>query len=347
MKLLFTVLLATALATATFAQSNVGVGINTSTPDPSAILDVTSTNQGVLIPRMSRDQRNGIQNPVSGLMIYQTDNTPGFYYYTGSAWTTLNGTNGNTGQGFVNGSAAGQVYLTGAASPYAPQAPQTVTGDITITSTGSTSLAANAVTTAKIANGAVTTSKLSATGTASATTYLRGDGSWATPSGGGASTGSPFYGIQSSDVAVSAQPPTYVNTVSINLEAGKTYFLRGSLLAQREAGATVNAASTYRFTYSGTATTPIGFVNYAGSYLPGTAFNSTGTFDTETTGFSISATASVGIKFEFYTLITTTSAGTLRVQAARASVPSPSTYTSNFVVKAGSFILATPVLSGN
>jgi len=60
------------------------VGINTTEPDPSSALDIQSTESGILIPRMTQVQRDAIANPATGLMIYQTDNTPGFYYYEGS-----------------------------------------------------------------------------------------------------------------------------------------------------------------------------------------------------------------------------------------------------------------------
>jgi hypothetical protein len=68
-----------------FAQ-NVGINADGSNADPSSILDIKSTTKGFLIPRMTQDQRNLITSPAPGLMIYQTDNTPGFYYYNGSAW---------------------------------------------------------------------------------------------------------------------------------------------------------------------------------------------------------------------------------------------------------------------
>lgn len=66
------------------AEAQVGVG--TITPDPSAQLDVTSSSKGLLVPRMSFSDRNLIGSPATGLLIYQTNNTPGFYYYNGSAW---------------------------------------------------------------------------------------------------------------------------------------------------------------------------------------------------------------------------------------------------------------------
>ena len=45
------------------------VGIGTSSPDNSAILDISSTTQGVLIPRMTTTERDAILFPVTGLQI--------------------------------------------------------------------------------------------------------------------------------------------------------------------------------------------------------------------------------------------------------------------------------------
>lgn len=63
------------------------VAINTdgSPPDNSAMLDVKSTSKGFLLPRMTRTQRNAIVNPATGLLIYQTDNSPGYYYNSGTS----------------------------------------------------------------------------------------------------------------------------------------------------------------------------------------------------------------------------------------------------------------------
>ena len=69
-----------------FGQS---VGIGTSSPDSSALLELQSTDQGLLVPRMSEANRLNIADPATGLLVYQTDQTPGFYFYTGSEWTHL------------------------------------------------------------------------------------------------------------------------------------------------------------------------------------------------------------------------------------------------------------------
>jgi len=66
------------------------VGIGTTSPDPSSVLDITSTSGGLLVPRMTVTQRANIATPIQeGLLIYQTDNTPGFYYYNGSSWSVI------------------------------------------------------------------------------------------------------------------------------------------------------------------------------------------------------------------------------------------------------------------
>jgi hypothetical protein len=64
------------------------VGINTTTPDASAALDITSTTSGVLVPRMTTTQRTAITTPATGLLVFDT--TLGqFYFYSGSAWTAI------------------------------------------------------------------------------------------------------------------------------------------------------------------------------------------------------------------------------------------------------------------
>ncbi len=52
----------------------------------SAMLEVVSTSKGFLMPRMTQSNRNAISSPETGLMIFQTDNDKGIYYYNGSQW---------------------------------------------------------------------------------------------------------------------------------------------------------------------------------------------------------------------------------------------------------------------
>jgi hypothetical protein len=66
-----------------------GVSINSDNTlaHPSAILDIQNDSLGVLIPRIAKANRP--HSPATGLLVYQIDNTPGFYYYDGSAWRIL------------------------------------------------------------------------------------------------------------------------------------------------------------------------------------------------------------------------------------------------------------------
>ena len=84
MKLLFTPLTIIFLVFTSTAQ----VGINTSTPDASSILDIQSTDKGILIPRMTTAERIAITNPANGLMVYETT-AQKFWYYNGSVWVDL------------------------------------------------------------------------------------------------------------------------------------------------------------------------------------------------------------------------------------------------------------------
>ncbi len=51
------------------------VGIGTTSPDASSILELYSTNKGFLVPRMTTAQRDAISNPATGLLIYNTNNS--------------------------------------------------------------------------------------------------------------------------------------------------------------------------------------------------------------------------------------------------------------------------------
>ena len=104
--------------TGVYAQ-NVGVG--TSSPDNSAKLDVSATDGGLLIPRMTEVQRDAISSPATGLMIFQTDGTVGFYFYDGTAWTALSGSGATGPQGPAG--PAGADGADGAQGPAGPAGP--------------------------------------------------------------------------------------------------------------------------------------------------------------------------------------------------------------------------------
>jgi hypothetical protein len=67
---------------------NVAINTTGAAPVSSAILDISSTTQGILIPRMTKAEMLAISSPATSLLVYSTtDNC--FYFYTGTAWQTL------------------------------------------------------------------------------------------------------------------------------------------------------------------------------------------------------------------------------------------------------------------
>lgn len=69
-----------------FAQNNVGIGTNT--PNPSSVLDLTATDKGLLVPRMTVAQMNAIAAPAPGLLVFIQDSMS-FAYYDGTAATWM------------------------------------------------------------------------------------------------------------------------------------------------------------------------------------------------------------------------------------------------------------------
>lgn len=86
--LLFTGLL---LMTANSVSQNISINENGADPDNTAMLDVSATDKGILIPRMTAAQRLAIPSPANGLLVFQTDVPRGFYAYfaANTVWTRL------------------------------------------------------------------------------------------------------------------------------------------------------------------------------------------------------------------------------------------------------------------
>lgn len=140
-KLLFGLFLTT-LAVGTLQAQNDNVGIGTVSPDPSAKLDIESTEGGILIPRMNTVQRLLIANPAEGLLVYDTDVDCFFYFNLASgAWENLcsgtgGGATGPTGPQGIQGipgppgqtGPAGAPGPTGAQGIPGPTGPQGLTG---------------------------------------------------------------------------------------------------------------------------------------------------------------------------------------------------------------------------
>ncbi|MCP3999384.1 MAG: hypothetical protein GY727_00520, partial [Gammaproteobacteria bacterium] len=84
-----TKILSTALVLLSLGLSaQVGINTDGSSPDTSAMLDVKSTDKGMLVPRMTSAQRIAISSPATGLLVFD-ETTGGFWFYNGSIWEDL------------------------------------------------------------------------------------------------------------------------------------------------------------------------------------------------------------------------------------------------------------------
>jgi len=83
------------------------VGIGTTMPDGSAVLDVKATDKGFLMPRMTTTQKDAIATPAAGLQVYDTE-TKSVWLYDGTAWKESAG-----GGKFVDGASPDIAYYSG------------------------------------------------------------------------------------------------------------------------------------------------------------------------------------------------------------------------------------------
>ena len=92
-----------------------GVAINKdgSPPHQSSILDVKSTDGGMLAPRMTKAQRDSIPNPAVGLFIYQITPPKGFYCHNGTEWIPVAGSGVHYPGEFYGGGIVCHVNHTG------------------------------------------------------------------------------------------------------------------------------------------------------------------------------------------------------------------------------------------
>jgi uncharacterized protein (TIGR02145 family) len=264
-----------------FAQ----IGIGTETPNAAAILDITSTSRGLLLPRMTTTQRNAIASPVAGLMIYNTTSNC-MNLFNGAGWNELCGTAtqglittincaGATHNGtLTSGSAASSVssvisYTGGNGLPYSGQ---------TVTSTGVTGL------TATLSAGTM------ASGAGSLTYTITG-----TPSGSGTASFAISVGGQSCTLT---RTVFEVGTIASAFNCGSA--TNNGTLTSGSAASSVSSVISYTNgnggTHNGQTVTSTGVTGLTATLASGIFANGSGTLTYNITGTpSASGTATFAI----------------------------------------------------
>lgn len=162
MKKIIQIILLTVVVNSTFAQTG-NVGIGTATPDASAVLDINSSNKGVLFPNValtSASAATPLSSPATGLIVWNTGtgglSPAGYYYNSGTSvspvWTKV-----ANGAVLTNTLTNGRI-LIGNASNIATE--QTMSGDVAISNTGVATVQDNSVDGTDIALGSDATGDL-------------------------------------------------------------------------------------------------------------------------------------------------------------------------------------------
>lgn len=152
------------------------VGMGTLTPHTSSKLDIVSTTEGFLKPRMTAAQRLAISSPAEGLEVHDLDSNRAMVYRS-AAWRGL---------AYTGEAGAGGAGITA------------LTGDVTASGTGSVAatIAANAVTTTKIADANVTTVKIADGNITTAKIAAAAINTAKADTGRGANGLAPYAGVQ-------------------------------------------------------------------------------------------------------------------------------------------------------
>jgi hypothetical protein len=348
-KLIFSALVAFGIGTAAQAQ-NVAINTDGSAADNSAILDVKSTTQGMLVPRMTAAQRTAISTPATGLLVYQTDGTTGFYFHNGSAWVSLNTTTDAavlTSGTLPDARLSTNVTTQGNTFNGNTQLVQTTAGGALPAISGSNLTNLNA---SNLASGTVPAARLGTIGVANGGTgqttqgaalnallpsqasnsgkVLQTDGTnaaWQTPAGGGTTF---LYVQKPANEADNTTTLQDDDDLFITLQAGKRYHIFAAIYTTRQNN-TLSDGYRMNFTYSGTMT-EVGTVfgtNVSNIFpavdINGTAVGSFGLFNT----------------FNLQGMYTTTTGGTFRLQWCKND-----TINANpTIVGKGSYIYAIPL----
>jgi hypothetical protein len=93
------IILSIALLILLISSKGQNIGIGTTTPHASAALEIKDSARGILIPRLTTQQRASINSPAEGLMVYQIDGAKGFWYYDGAIWKNVSASSNSAGAG--------------------------------------------------------------------------------------------------------------------------------------------------------------------------------------------------------------------------------------------------------
>jgi hypothetical protein len=165
MKTFFIFLLITALSITSLQGQ---VGFNNPNPHPNSLLDLTATDKGLLIPRLTTVQRDALTlvlNPAAeSLLVYDT-NLKGFYFFQGGSWYSLSGWVKAIGSNNV--SLVGNANITGTMSVGAVSS-SSITNSGTISSNNISN--SGTISSANISNsGTISSANISNSGTISST----------------------------------------------------------------------------------------------------------------------------------------------------------------------------------
>lgn len=90
-------------------DGGISIGKGNADADPSAILELVSKNKGLLIPRLSSSERDAIDSPANGLIVY--DKTlNGFYFWNSTSWKEIAGTSISSGSGFPSNAKENDIF---------------------------------------------------------------------------------------------------------------------------------------------------------------------------------------------------------------------------------------------
>lgn len=272
----------------------------------SAMLDVSSTTQGMLVPRMTATQRGAIGSPAIGLLVYQTDGTAGFYYYSG-AWVNIVSA-ATTAGGDLTGT-----YPNPAVASNAITSAKIVDG--TIVNADVSASAAIAYSKLSLA-ASIALTDLSATGTASSSTYLRGDNTWATVSGGSGTVTSVSSGNLSPLFTTSVSNATTTPSISYSLSSvGARTVLTNS----------TSASGVPSFA----PVSPLCLANNGGTASSSTFYRGDGQWATPSGGASFGNQTVLSSSTTSYTLLTTDGVVTMPFSGSTATITLPNASTAS------------------